>query len=118
MMAVPWANGEPIRAIEMRPGIVLVPLRTPALPPATHTNCYIVGGDEVIVIDPASPYEEEQALLDRVLKRRNIREIWLTHLHPDHVGGATHLKEKRGLKIAPHPITARDLDAIVKVDRT
>jgi flavorubredoxin len=48
----------------MRPGIVLVPLRTPTLPPATHTNCYIVGGDEVIVIDPASPYEEEQILLE------------------------------------------------------
>ena len=42
-------------------------VRTPTLPPATHTNCYVIGGDEVIVIDPASPYAEEQALLDEVL---------------------------------------------------
>jgi glyoxylase-like metal-dependent hydrolase (beta-lactamase superfamily II) len=101
----------------MRPGIVLVPLRTPTLPPATHTNCYVVGGDEVVVIDPASPYEEEQALLDRVLEKRRVREIWLTHLHRDHVGGANHLKRRLGVGIAAHPITALDLDGVVEVDR-
>jgi ribonuclease/clavin/mitogillin len=118
MKSISWAHGEPISEIEMRPGIVLVPLRTPTLPPATHTNCYVVGGDEVVVIDPASPYEEEQAILDRVLERRNVREIWLTHLHRDHVSGAMHLKKKRGLKIVAHPITARDLIGTVDVDRT
>jgi len=118
MKAVPWAQGEPIPEIEMRPGLVQVPLRTPTLPPATHTNCYVVGGDEVIVIDPASPYEEEQALLDSILDKRNIREIWLTHLHRDHVSGANHLKKRRGVKIAAHPLTARDLEGVVEVDRT
>src|SRR5215467_1645881 len=118
MTAHPWARGGAISEIEMRPGIVLVPLRTPTLPPATHTNCYVVGGDEVVVIDPASPYEEEQGLLDRILEKRNIREIWLTHLHRDHVSGANHLKQKRGVKIAAHPITARDLEGVVEVDRT
>ncbi|MBI2149156.1 MAG: MBL fold metallo-hydrolase, partial [Acidobacteria bacterium] len=83
----------------------------------THTNCYLAGGDEVIVIDPASPYEEEQALLDRVLEKRKIREIWLTHLHPDHVSGANHLKKERGVRIAAHAITARDLRGFVDVDR-
>src|SRR5204863_308126 len=118
MKAVPWAQGEPIPEIEMRPGLVQVPLRTPTLPPATHTNCYVVGGDEVVVIDPASPYEEEQALLDSILDKRNIREIWLTHLHRDHVSGANHLKKRRGVKIAAHPLTARDLEGVVDVDRT
>jgi glyoxylase-like metal-dependent hydrolase (beta-lactamase superfamily II) len=102
----------------MTPGIVLVPLRTPTLPPATHTNCYVVGGEEVVVIDPASPYDEEQQLLDRVLAKRNVREIWLTHLHRDHVGGANHLRKRLGVKIAAHPITAQDLEGVVKVDRT
>src|SRR5436190_21005593 len=114
MKAVPCARGEAITEIEMRPGIVLVPVRTPTLPPATHTNCYVIGGDEVVVIDPASPYEEDQALLDRVLEKKKIREILLTPLHRDHVGGANHLKEKRGVKIAAHPITKRDLQGIVE----
>jgi len=118
MKAVPWARGETIPEIEMRPGIVLVPLRTPTLPPATHTNCYVVGGDEVVVIDPASQYEEEQTTLDQVLERRHVREIWLTHLHPDHVSGANHLRKKRGVKIAAHPVTARDLAGFIEVDRT
>ena len=117
MKAVPLARGEASTEIEMLPGIVLVPLRTPTLPPATHTNCYVIGGGEVVVIDPASPYEDEQALLDRVLEKRNVREIWLTHLHRDHISGANHLKKKIGVKIAAHPITARDLEGVVEVDR-
>ena len=117
-LALPWAHEESPLEIEMRAGVVLIPLRTPTLPPATHTNCYVIGGDQVIVIDPASPYEEEQALLDRLLEKRKIREIWLTHLHRDHVSGANHLKERRGVRIAAHPITARDLQGVVEVDRT
>jgi glyoxylase-like metal-dependent hydrolase (beta-lactamase superfamily II) len=78
----------------------------------------VIGGDEVIVIDPASPYEDQQRMLDGVLEGRNIREIWLTHLHRDHVSGANHLKASRGVKIAAHPITARDLAGVVAVDRT
>jgi glyoxylase-like metal-dependent hydrolase (beta-lactamase superfamily II) len=117
MKANPWAHGEPIPEIEMKPGIVLVPLRTPTLPPATHTNCYLIGGDEVVVIDPASPYEEEQEVLDKVLEKRNVREIWLTHLHRDHVSGANHLRTKLGVRVAAHPVTAKDLEGVVEVDR-
>jgi len=118
MKSVTWALGEPTPEIEMRAGINLIPVRTPTLPPATHTNCYLIGGGEVIVVDPASPYEQEQALLDRVLEKKRIKEIWLTHLHRDHVSGANHLKKKRNLKIAAHPITASDLKGFIDVDRT
>src|SRR4051812_3725968 len=120
MKSVPHALGEPSPDIEMRPGITMVPVRTPTLPPATHTNCYLIGGDEVIVIDPASPYEEEQQLLDRVIERRRcrIREIWLTHLHRDHVSGANHLREKWKARIAAHPITKQDLAGFIDEDRT
>jgi glyoxylase-like metal-dependent hydrolase (beta-lactamase superfamily II)/ADP-ribose pyrophosphatase YjhB (NUDIX family) len=120
MKSVPSAHGEPSAEIETRPGIVLVPVRTPTLPPATHTNCYVVGGDEVVVIDPASPYEEEQQLLDNVIERRGcrIREIWLTHLHRDHVGGANHLRDRWNAKVVTHPITAADLAGVIPVDRT
>ena len=43
-------------------------VRTPTLPPATHTNVYAVGAADaprrVAVVDPASPWTEEQAALD------------------------------------------------------
>ena len=119
MKAVPEAHGAAATEVELRAGIALVPLKAPTLPPATHTNCYIIGQDELIVIDPASPDAEEQTKLDGILERRRapVREIWLTHLHRDHVSGANHLRERFHVPIAAHPITARDLRDFVKVDR-
>jgi glyoxylase-like metal-dependent hydrolase (beta-lactamase superfamily II) len=46
-----------------------------------------------------------------------VREIWLTHLHQDHVGGANHLRDRWKAPIAADPITARALTGIVNVDR-
>src|SRR4051812_425032 len=74
------------------PWIRVLPLRTPTLPPATRTNCYIIGdAADAVVIDPATPYADEQARLDAYLDELRIRitEIVLTHHHVDHVGDAT-----------------------------
>ena len=45
--SIPEARGGLVRRIEFRPGILLFPVRTPTKPPATHTNCYVVGDREV-----------------------------------------------------------------------
>ena len=34
--------------------------RTPTLPPATHTNSYALGARDVLLVEPATPYEDEQ----------------------------------------------------------
>jgi ribonuclease/clavin/mitogillin len=121
--SIPEARREQVRRIEFRPGIILFPLRTPTRPPATHTNCYVVGGREVVVIDPGSPYEDEQAALDALLdslaadEGRLVREIVVTHLHPDHVGGVNHLRERLGVPVAAHRITAADIGDRIRVDR-
>ncbi|HYV03822.1 MAG TPA: MBL fold metallo-hydrolase, partial [Blastocatellia bacterium] len=111
-----------VRRIEFRPGIFLFPVKTPTLPPATHTNCYIVGGEEVIVIDPASPYEDEQRELDEfidelIAEGRRVREIFLTHHHPDHTGGVNHLSKRLGVPVAAHPLTAKRVQHSVEVNR-
>src|SRR5262249_11798148 len=122
LTAVPEARRGEVRRIEFGPCIYFFPVRTPTLPRATHTNCYIVGGTEVIIIDPASPYEEEQTALDGFLDKllgegRTVREIFLTHHHPDHVAGVNHLSSRLGFRVAAHRLTAERLEGVVRVDR-
>jgi ribonuclease/clavin/mitogillin len=122
LTAAPEAQHGMVRRIEFRPGVFLFPVRTPTLPPATHTNCYIIGGDEVVVIDPASPYEEEQRELDHFLdalisEGRRVREIILTHHHPDHTGGVEHLRTRLQLPVAAHSLTAQRVAHAISVDR-
>ncbi len=110
------------QGIEFRYGFNMVPLRSPTIPPATHTNCYLIGGEEVVVIDPGSPYEDEQQKLDVVIEKmlaagRRVREIIITHLHPDHIGGVMHLSERFNLPVAAHRLTAEAIAATVRVDR-
>jgi endoribonuclease LACTB2 len=108
------AEAASVRLWEQAPGIAICPVRTPTLPPATHTNTYVVGTDELVVVDPASPYPEEQAELDRALdaliaRGARVVEIWLTHHHGDHVGGAEHLRARLDVPIAAHQATAARL---------
>jgi glyoxylase-like metal-dependent hydrolase (beta-lactamase superfamily II)/8-oxo-dGTP pyrophosphatase MutT (NUDIX family) len=119
---IPEAQRGMVRRIEFRPGVFLFPVKTPTLPPATHTNCYVVGGSEVIIIDPASIYEEEQAALDSfidglIAEGRKVREIFITHHHPDHTGGVDHLSRRLGVPVATHRLTAERIAHSVKVDR-
>ena len=122
LSSIPEARQGMVRRIEFRAGIFFYPLKTPTLPPATHTNCYIIGGDELIVIDPASPYEEEQKELDILIdsllaEGRKVREIFVTHHHHDHVAGVDHLRNRLGVPVAAHRLTADRLSNYLNIDR-
>ena len=124
-LATPNAHGEPVRRIEFRPNYICFPVRTPTKPPATHTNCYLIyTSTELLIIDPGSPYEDEQQALaecvDELLREgRTVREIVLTHMHPDHVGGVNALRAHLGeeIRVAAHRLTAEPLAQSIRVDR-
>jgi glyoxylase-like metal-dependent hydrolase (beta-lactamase superfamily II)/8-oxo-dGTP pyrophosphatase MutT (NUDIX family) len=110
------------RLWDLVPGIALCMLRTPTLPPATHTNCWVIGARDLVLIDPGSPWPEEQAALDAELDRwaaagRRVREIWVTHHHWDHVSGVPHLAARLGVPVAAHATTIELLRGKVKFDR-
>ncbi|MFO0727242.1 MAG: MBL fold metallo-hydrolase [Myxococcota bacterium] len=117
----PGGQREEVYYIEAIDGIRVVPLLTPTLPPATHTNAYLVGTERCLIVDPATydPAEREHLLVEIERHRRSGRPPWmvfLTHHHQDHVGSAQFLAEKLGLPIAAHPITQELLRGVVNVD--
>ena len=123
--AAPWSlpiEERVVKRIEFQRGLIMVPLRAPTLPPATHTNCLLLGDEELWVVDPGSPYQDEQAVLEETLaalasEGRRARGIFLTHEHADHVGGAARLASKLGLPVAASEATRARLPAEVRVDR-
>ena len=114
-LSIRQAHGVPERQITFRPNYICFPVRTPTRPPATHTCCYIVHtSKEMLIFDPGSPYEDEQQALaecvdEMIAAGRQVREIVLTHHHPDHVGGVNALKAHLGgnVPVAAHKETAK-----------
>ena len=58
------------RPQDVAPGVAWFAARTPTLPPATHTNSYAIGTRQLLLVEPATPYEDEIAASDEVLIRR------------------------------------------------
>lgn len=128
LLAASRENDGNILHIKFNPYITVFPVRSETLPPATHTNCFIVGERKFVVIDPGSPFEDEQQKLheyvDSLIETGGeIAEIILTHPHRDHVAGASnlqnHLRQKFNVQIpiAAHEKTAESLKDEIKIER-
>ncbi len=63
------------------------------------TNTYLVGVDEVAVIDPGPASKQHTDAIVGGAERDRIRWILLTHTHPDHAPGATLLAKATGAQI-------------------
>lgn len=103
-----------IRPRKVARGVELFPARTPTLPPATHTNSYAVGDRDVLLVEPATPHEDERrAWLEWARgissSGRNLVGIFLTHHHIDHVGGAEFFSTQLNIPLIAHAATANRL---------
>jgi ribonuclease/clavin/mitogillin len=102
----------------------VLPLRTPTLPPATHTNACLLGtGGDAIVVEPATPHDDERARMLEWLRHHEARgtritAIVLTHHHVDHVGAADWLRAELGVPLLAHALTEARLQGEIAIDRT
>ncbi|MEM9861337.1 MAG: MBL fold metallo-hydrolase, partial [Myxococcota bacterium] len=100
----------PLDAWEVVPGLWLLPLRTPTLPPATHTNTFlIVQGDEAVFVEPASSDPDEIAKALSLVDALGVRvcAIAVTHHHPDHAPGAAAMQAAWNAPLYAHPVTSQ-----------
>ena len=75
------------------------------------TNCYIVfdqDSKETMVVDPAGDVDRIVDMIN--ILKGNLKYIFLTHCHGDHIGGVTELKNRMGGKILIHRYDAEGLN--------
>ncbi len=86
--------------LEFAPGVECIPIPTQTLPPATHTNCYVLGvaGGDRVIIDPAAKSDEALEILSKKINEikstgSEIRATIFTHKHQDHIGDLEKIKD-------------------------
>ena len=72
--------------IEQIRGVRMIFVRSHTLPPATHTNAFLLGDAQShrVLVDPSPADEAEYEKLKDLCQRLVIHEVFLTHHHPDH----------------------------------
>jgi len=106
-----------LRPREVVPGVSMFPVRTPTLPPATHTNTYALGREEVLLVEPATPYEDERREWLAWARAREGRVVGVlaTHHHVDHASAAGAFARALAVPLLAHPSTVErltDLDGV------
>lgn len=97
------------------PGVMLAPLSTATLPPATTTNCVLIGEKRVFILDPATELERDRERLFENLDRLvaegcTLGGVLLSHHHPDHVGSVQVTAERYDIEVFAHEETLSRVD--------
>ena len=104
-------------ASALSPLIRRVVANNPGLMTGPGTNTYLVGIDEVAVIDPGpDDVKHVDAIVGASMADR-VRWILLTHTHPDHWPAAARIREKTGARIAGFGKFPKADEVTIELDR-
>lgn len=99
--------------IEAVQGVRNILVRSHTLPPAEHTNCFLLGDSQShrILVDPSPADDAEMDKLCALVDRFGIHEVFLTHHHPDHHERAPDIARRLGVPIGMSEDTQQRLFA-------
>lgn len=86
------------RAVEVFPGVARLTAPNPGPFTFRGTNSYIVGHDDLAIIDPGPDRDDHLASLLRAIDGRPVRHILVSHTHQDHSPLAKRLAGATGAK--------------------
>jgi glyoxylase-like metal-dependent hydrolase (beta-lactamase superfamily II) len=90
----PYARLDPLE-----PGIARVLAHNPSAFTYYGTQTYLIGTDEVAVVDPGPDLPEHLDALEQAIAGRPVAAIMCTHTHRDHSPGSRPLAERTGAPI-------------------
>lgn len=101
------------RSILFAHGVEVVPVKTATLPPADHTNAYLLGdpNGDFVLVDPAAHLREGMEDLANAVERHNgtLVALLFTHSHGDHIGDIGLLREAFDVPIWGSEHTAKSV---------
>lgn len=96
------AEFDPAKIARLTPLVRRITAPNPSVMTGPGTNCFLVGNEQVAVIDPGIDDPEHQERI-AAAGAGKIRWILATHAHPDHSPGARYLKELTGAELLGFP---------------
>src|SRR5262249_30061301 len=114
--------GGALHPISFAPEVRLIPLRTIALAPSTHTNAYLVGRDPAYLLDPGPTDPDARQRLCQFRDSEHaagnrLAAVVLTHQPPDHIAAANACAARYRVPVWAPPLTAPALRGRIEVTR-
>ena len=99
---------------EVAPGIFMVPIPIPI--PLKYVNCFLLQGPSGWTLvdtgfhDALAEDAWPRAMADLGIRMQDVKQILVTHYHPDHMGGAGWLQQLTGAPAYMHDLELRQVD--------
>jgi glyoxylase-like metal-dependent hydrolase (beta-lactamase superfamily II) len=100
----------------LSPLIRRVVASNPGLMTGPGTNTYLVGIDEVAVIDPGPDTNKHVDAIIGASMRERVKWVLLTHTHPDHWPSAAKIAKKTGAVLAAYSPFPKSDDVDIELD--